>query len=104
MQLSHEACLSFDIACLLYDERLTQFLAETVEETIPEAELKKSPTRSVPAHDDAEIRRVLGLDASALDAPVAAVVLEQIEAQADELAREILRGVGIDWLGGRPHP
>lgn len=63
MTFSPWACLSFDVACVEYDERLQQEIEATREEPLSPEERKREyvPTQTLAVNDRDTILRMMGL-------------------------------------------
>jgi hypothetical protein len=93
MGYSPDACLSFDVACVEYDERFQHELERT--RWVPLASERDSkPMTQVPFHEHATLLRLLGLapPPSAPETPVSPEA-HRVSAMADD----VLRGTA-DWL------
>lgn len=65
MRLDPWSCLSFDVACVEYDERFTLELERTKDVPLTPEEIKQrerqKPTKLEPAHSHALLMRLLGI-------------------------------------------
>lgn len=86
--LSEFACLSFDVACVEFDERYTQE-SERMKE-VPAPKHHGPPTTLVPARELDELKFLLGL------VPMFQKMIEADPA-VDEMVQEIWAGEA-DWL------
>lgn len=92
MGLDWGECLSFDVACVAYDERFDQELKATKE--VPAPQTKRQPTIPVPLHEQEELMRMLGFSKEDIE--------QTMESEAEDprvtaLVDDILRGSAA-WL------